>query len=230
MWYTRKNKPVIKFTLFRLLLLCFLCSLFLGCGSSSSPEDRQDQDSGSSLPEREPWEGIYTANRRVLEGRWSESLFPEQEWEETKDCIMFLTKDTFAKYYPDPPEYIEIENETWQVFPIACEWTTLDEDTAQKIDSEWLELLPVDYRLQHADFFDLDFRCTDYIGCQVLIIDQTEIHNDVPKEPTDTSPPLAWGYRIFTGDNKIFNINFGGVEEESLIPFPTLFGISIFGF
>ena len=98
MWYTRKNKPVIKFTLFRLLLLCFLCSLFLGCGSSFSPEDRQDQDSGSSLPEREPWEGIYTANRRVLEGRWSESLFPEQEWEETKDCIMFLTKDTFAKY------------------------------------------------------------------------------------------------------------------------------------
>lgn len=230
MWYTRKNKPIIKFALFRLLLLCFLYSLFSGCGSSSSPEDRQDQASASSMPEREPWEGICAAKSPILDNMWNHTLFPEQRWETVKNNLRFQTKDTFVMYYPDLLDDIEIDDAAWQVFSTTCEWTILDADTAQRMDAEWLQFMPSDYRLQHADFYDLNFRCTDYIGCQVLIADLVDPPNPLYVNPTNKEPPLAWRYQIFTEDGKIFNVSSDGAIEESLIPFPTLFGISIFGF
>lgn len=124
---------------------------------------------------------------------------------------------------------VETQRETaaaCQRFAVSCQWTVLGEDEAKQMDETWYQFSEGAVSLEYPDYFDLDFRCADYVGEGLLVMNPAKRGEEGPYHPY--FPELAWGYRIFTKEGRVFGISEAGVEEYSFFPIPSLLGIELF--
>lgn len=182
----------------------------------------------SALPaEQGCWRGIYIPKRYVLCGSKNFStLFPETQWEETRECLIIIKDDVYIKYRPDPTEEQKEMGEACQRFAVSCRWTLLQRELAEQMDETWYRFSEGAVSLEHPDYFDLDFRCADYVGERLLVMEPAERGEEGLHDRH--FPELAWGYRIFTKEGRVLGISEAGVEEYSFLPIPSLFGIELF--
>ena len=71
---------------------------------------------------------------------------------------------------------VETQRETaaFQRFAVSCQWTVLEEDEAKQMDETWYQFSEGAVSLEYPDYFDLDFRCADYAGERLLVMNQTD--------------------------------------------------------
>lgn len=185
-----------------------------------------EEESGRPA-ERDCWQGIYIPKRYILCGSKNFStLFPEAQWEETRECLIIIKDGVYIKYRPNATEEQKEAGEACQRFAVSCQWTVLEEDEAKQMDETWYQFSEGAVSLEYPDYFDLDFRCADYVGEGLLVLEWAERGEEGPHDRR--FPELAWGYRIFTKEGRVFGISEVGVEEYSFFPIPSLFGIELF--